>query len=150
MEATSGIADLVGPVLGTLTMEQHIWLPFLLAILSFTLMFVPTLLFDDETMLSPTELNYIPSEVDASEHADGEERPLLRGISNSTSSSSPERPNFVHSTAIIYGITFGSFFLVSLARDSNNFIIPWISWRFDESMARVSVYDIRVCCILLK
>ncbi|KAI0440334.1 major facilitator superfamily domain-containing protein [Xylaria telfairii] len=139
MEATSGLADLVGPVLGTLTMEQHIWLPFLLAILSFALMFVPTLLFGDETMLSPTELNHIQSEVDVSEHTDSEEQPLLRGISNSTSSSNSERSKFIHSTAIIYGITFGSFFLVSLARDSNNFIIPWISWRFDESMARAGL-----------
>ncbi|KAI8951737.1 major facilitator superfamily domain-containing protein [Xylaria longipes] len=139
MEATSGIADLAGPALGTLTMEHHIWLPFLLATLSFTLMFVPTLLLDDETMLSSTELNYIRSGVDSSEHNNNEGQPLLRGISNSTDSSSSERSNFVHSTAAIYGITFGSFFLVSLARDSNNFLIPWISWRFDESMARAGL-----------
>ncbi|KAI1754231.1 major facilitator superfamily domain-containing protein [Xylaria castorea] len=139
MEATSGIADLVGPVLGTLTMEHHIWLPFILATLSFTLMFVPTLLFDDETRLPSTELNYIQSEVDASEHMDSEERPLLRGIINSSDASSSERSSFVHSMVAIYCITFGSFFLVSLARDSNNFLIPWVSWRFDESMARAGL-----------
>ncbi|KAI0481806.1 major facilitator superfamily domain-containing protein [Xylaria cf. heliscus] len=139
MEAISGIADLVGPALGTLTMEHNIWLPFLLATLSFTFMFVPTLLLEDEPMLTSTELNYIQSEVDASEEADSEERPLLRGISNSTYASSSGTSSFVNSTVILYSITFGSFFLVSLARDSNNFLIPWISWRFDESMARAGL-----------
>ncbi|KAI0857414.1 major facilitator superfamily domain-containing protein [Xylaria cubensis] len=139
MEATSGIADLVGPALGTLTMENHIWLPFLLATLSFMLMFVPTILLDNETMLSSTELDSIQSGANAPQQIDSEEQPLLRGISNSSDASGPEWSNFVHSTVAIYSITFGSFFLVSFARDSNNFLIPWISWRFDESMARAGL-----------
>ncbi|KAI1739703.1 major facilitator superfamily domain-containing protein [Xylaria scruposa] len=139
MEATSGIADLVGPVLGTLTMENYIWLPFLLATLSFMLMFVPTILLDDETMVSSTELDCMHSGALSPEHMDSEERPLLRDINNSSDASNTEGSNFVPSTVAIYGITFGSFFLVSLARDSNNFLIPWISWRFDEPMSRAGL-----------
>ncbi|TGJ85661.1 hypothetical protein E0Z10_g3128 [Xylaria hypoxylon] len=135
MEAVSGIADLVGPALGTLTMEDHIWLPFLLATLSFTLMFVPTWLLEDETMHPSMDGNDIHSELEPSQPTDSEEQPLLLSLGDTNYGGDSER-TFIHSTAAIYSITFSSFFLVSLARDSNNFLIPWISWRFKESMAR--------------
>ncbi|KAJ3574103.1 hypothetical protein NPX13_g4481 [Xylaria arbuscula] len=133
MEAISGIADLLGPALGTLTMENHIGIPFLLAIISFTLMFMPTALLQNELALLPIEIDDIRPETEVSRPGDSEERPLLR--SNSADSIDSQRSS-IHSTMIIYVITFGSFFLISLARDSNNFLIPWISWRFNETMAR--------------
>ncbi|KAI0423537.1 major facilitator superfamily domain-containing protein [Xylaria sp. FL1042] len=138
MEAISGIADLIGPALGTLTMENHIWLPFLFATLSFTLMFVPTMLLQDEPTHLSMKMNDIGSEVEDSRPATSEERPLLRRIGNINHAFGSQRST-IRSTIVIYGITFGSFFLVSLARDSNNFLIPWISWRFNESMARAGL-----------
>ncbi|KAI0111105.1 major facilitator superfamily domain-containing protein [Nemania sp. FL0031] len=140
MEAVSGIADLVGPALGALTMEDHIWLPFLLATLSFTLMFVPTFMLSDDPMRSSRAVNRISPEIEASQSIENEEQPLLSdNISVPDYSRNPQRVIFIRSTAVIYGISFGSFFLVSLARDSNNFLIPWISWRFNESMARAGL-----------
>ncbi|KAI1358088.1 major facilitator superfamily domain-containing protein [Xylaria arbuscula] len=136
MEAISGIADLLGPALGTLTMENHIGIPFLLAIISFTLMFMPTALLQNELALLPIEIDDIRPETEVSRPGDSEERPLLR--SNSADSIDSQRSS-IHSTMIIYVITFGSFFLISLARDSNNFLIPWISWRFNETMARAGL-----------
>ncbi|KAI1419203.1 major facilitator superfamily domain-containing protein [Xylaria sp. FL1777] len=136
MEAVSGIADLVGPALGALTMEDHIWLPFLLATLSFALMFVPTLLLEDEPTQHSIEINDIRYEAEDSRPGENEEQPLLRG--SGTYPHGSER-TFIRSTVFIYFVTFGSFFLVSLARDSNNFLIPWISWRFNESMARAGL-----------
>ncbi|KAI1350597.1 major facilitator superfamily domain-containing protein [Xylaria sp. FL0043] len=138
MEAISGIADLIGPALGTLTMENHIWIPFLLATSSFTLMFVPTLLLQNETPYLSIEIDDIRPRVDGPRFATSEEQPLLRSNSNIDNDQSSETSP-IRSTIAIYCITFGSFFLVSLARDSNNFLIPWISWRFDESMARAGL-----------
>ncbi|KAI0521649.1 major facilitator superfamily domain-containing protein [Xylaria bambusicola] len=136
MEAISGIADLIGPALGTLTMENHISIPFLVATLSFALMFVPTILLQHDPLQLSIEIDDIDSEAEVSRPGDSEEQPLLRSISADSNDS--ERP-FIRSTMAIYGITFGSFFLISLARDSNNFLIPWISWRFNESMARAGL-----------
>ncbi|KAI1127256.1 major facilitator superfamily domain-containing protein [Nemania abortiva] len=125
MEAVSSIADLVGPALGAFTMENHIWLPFLLATLSFTLMFVPALLLGDDEVFQSTS---------------SEAQPLLDdNIGAPSYSRDSRRVGFIRSATAIYGISFGSFFLVSLARDSNNFLIPWISWRFHESMARAGL-----------
>ncbi|KAI0873288.1 major facilitator superfamily domain-containing protein [Hypoxylon argillaceum] len=139
MEAVSGIADLVGPALGALTMEHHIWLPFLLATLSFTLMFVPTFLLGDEPMPLPIEVNATYPGFEACRSTDSEEQPLLHDISTSRYPRNSDRVTFIRSTSCIYVISFGSFFLLSLARDSNNFLIPWISWRFNESMARAGL-----------
>lgn len=147
MEAISGIADLIGPALGTLTMEKHIGIPFLLAIISFTLMFMPTVLLQNEPVHLSSEIDDIRSEAEVSRPADSEEQPLLRSLS---ADSNDSQIISIRSTVAIYAITFGSFFLISLARDSNNFLIPWISWRFNESMARVSPYKNQVLCILLK
>ncbi len=141
MEAISGIADLIGPALGTLTMEGHIWVPFLIAIFSFALMFVPAVLLEDEPTRFSIEINDIRSEVEVSRPTDSEEQPLLHGIDPPAPDS---EKTFIRSTAVVYSVAFGSFFLVSLARDSNNFLIPWISWRFNESMARVSLYSRRL------
>lgn len=152
MEAISGIADLLGPALGAVTMEHHIWLPFLLAILSFTAMYIPTLLLEDETVNSSTEINSVHSEGLDCRSTNTEEQPLLHEGSTSGYSQGHEMVAPIRSTGFIYGITFASFFLISLARDSINFLIPWISWRFNESMARVSISTkhIRLHYILLK
>ncbi|KAI0202877.1 major facilitator superfamily domain-containing protein [Astrocystis sublimbata] len=139
MEATSGIADLVGPALGALTMEQHIWMPFLLAISSFTFMLVPALLLEDEAALLHTEVGHIGSEENGTERSSDEEQPLLRGLNDNTNGSRIETSSSVHATHVVYAIVFGSFFLLSMARDSNNFLIPWIAWRFDESMAEAGL-----------
>ncbi|KAI8630194.1 hypothetical protein F5Y19DRAFT_474578 [Xylariaceae sp. FL1651] len=137
MEAMSGIADLIGPALGSLTMEHHIWLPFLLATMSFALMLIPTLLLGDELSYSQIDTEYNDPEVEVAPSTASEEQPLLAGVSTAIHTPASQPTAFIRSSAAIYAITFGSFFLVSLARDSNNFLIPWISWRFNESMARV-------------
>lgn len=143
MEAMSGVADLVGPALGSVTMEIRIWIPFLLAIISFTLMLIPVALIKDDHEICHAEndssrITTVPSE-------ETERRPLMRDDDSLTSESSTE----AHSThtysyfgpkLLIFTVTFGLFFLVSLARDSNNFLIPWVSWRFDETMARVCLF----------
>ncbi|KAK5626751.1 hypothetical protein RRF57_002467 [Xylaria bambusicola] len=136
MEAISGIADLIGPALGTLTMENHIGIPFLVATISFALMFFPTILLQHEPPHLSIEIDDMCSEAEVSRPGDSEEQPLLRSLSASSNDS--ERAS-IRSTVVIYGITFGSFFLISLARDSNTFLIPWISWRFNESMARAGL-----------
>ncbi|KAG5778550.1 hypothetical protein H9Q73_007797 [Fusarium xylarioides] len=41
IEAISGIADLVGPIFGTMTMTIHLGIPFALALVVFSLMFFP-------------------------------------------------------------------------------------------------------------
>lgn len=145
MEAISGIADLVGPALGAFTMEHHIWLPFLLAISSFLVMFIPTFLLEDETVHLSTELNGIHSESLDYQSTSTEEQPLLHGDSSFGLPQGHERVTPMRPSAIICGISFVFFFLVSLARDSNNFLILWISWRFNESMARVSIPSTLLC-----
>ncbi|KAJ8132245.1 hypothetical protein O1611_g1377 [Lasiodiplodia mahajangana] len=105
MEAVSGIADLAGPALGALTMEDHIWLPFLLATLSFTCMFVPTFMLEDEPMASSRAANRNRPEFEASQSTNNEAQPLLRdniGVSNY--SHGPQRATFMQSTAAIYGV----------------------------------------------
>ncbi|KAI1298070.1 major facilitator superfamily domain-containing protein [Xylaria venustula] len=138
MEALSGIADLVGPALGTLTMEHHIWLPFLLATLVFALMFVPTVFLGEQPSHLLTKNNDIRSEAEVSGSADSETQPLLQATAdtNDFQRAGTTSKSFM---AVIYSMTFGSFFLISLARDSTNFLIPWISWRFNESMARAGL-----------
>ncbi|KAK2934042.1 Major facilitator superfamily [Fusarium oxysporum f. sp. vasinfectum] len=41
MEAISGIADLLGPIIGTMTMSIHLGIPFALALVVFSLIFIP-------------------------------------------------------------------------------------------------------------
>ncbi|KAI3584598.1 hypothetical protein IWW34DRAFT_800568 [Fusarium oxysporum f. sp. albedinis] len=41
MEAISGIADLLGPIIGTMTMTIHLGIPFALALVVFSLVFIP-------------------------------------------------------------------------------------------------------------
>ncbi|KAI0975626.1 major facilitator superfamily domain-containing protein [Xylaria arbuscula] len=138
MEAMSGIADLIGPALGALTMGHHIWLPFLLATLAFTLMLVPTLFLGDEPAHFSTENNDIRTETEVSRSAEIETQPLLQAIADTNDSHSTGTA-FKRFMAVIYSMTFGSFFLISMARGSNNFLIPWISWRFNESMAQAGL-----------
>lgn len=141
MEAMSGVADLVGPALGSITMEVHIWIPFLLATISFALMFVPISLIDAQNKGFDTEDDR--STVSRVISDEAERRPLMRDEDALPSESGDGAQDtasghLFSSKLAIYTITFGSFFLISLARDSNNFLVPWVSWRFDESMATVS------------
>lgn len=140
MEAVSGVADLVGPALGSVTMETRIWIPFLLAMIAFSLMFVPVgLVTNDHKLLDTEDTPPRSAEVPSDE---AERRPLIRDDDALPTEASPGAHDS-HASGIfgtrmsLYAIAFGSFFLISLARDSNNFLIPWVSWRFDETMASV-------------
>lgn len=143
MEAISGVADLIGPALGSITMEIRTWIPFLLACISFSLMFVPVGLIKNDNELIHTEDTTATSARVLSDEA--ERRPLIRDEDAllSESSSGTHDTHETHASSIfcfkaaLYAISFGTFFLISLARDSNNFLIPWVSWRFDETMASV-------------
>lgn len=139
MEAVSGIADLVGPVLGALTMEVHIWIPFALATASFVLMFVPVLMLEKDAIQYVGRSESVES---GSESTEAEQQSLLP---EDTNESTPpvmkvlSSFNLLRSPDTIFAATLVSFFLLSFSRDSNSFLIPWASWRFDESMARVSL-----------
>ncbi|KAK2591796.1 hypothetical protein QQS21_010497 [Conoideocrella luteorostrata] len=137
MEATSGIADLVGPLLGSLTMSPNIATPFLIATLLFFLMFFPAMLLTKNH--STVSLNVQPSN---SELPTDESEPLLGDHitdRNDTTDQVPTTNILVRSKYTILATCFGSFFLFYLARDSNNYLIPWVSFRFDETMAKAGL-----------
>lgn len=132
MEAVSGIADLVGPVLGALTMATHIWIPFLIATVAFSLMFTPALYLNN-TVKEGTVPQGDPSSA-------AETQPLLGNDITSDSEADdrvPRPEELLRSKAAILLLSFGSFFLFQVARDSTNYLIPWVALRFNETMARV-------------
>jgi hypothetical protein len=141
MQATSGLADLVGPLLGSWAMSYRIWIPFLLATICFFSMFIPALLIDD---------NY-DDQVEIRDGIDStasEQQSLLHDDDSVSESDDPTETNTRNlppwSKAGIFTTSFVSFFLLCIARDSTNYVIPWVSLRCVDS--RFGIDCCHMCC----
>lgn len=127
-------------------MVKRLWLPFILATVAFSLAFAPAMYLTDEGS-GVSEASLPPSDQGPAHH----HRPLLSGDSirygvfgdafdvstdhafdNALVINRPRQPRFISIISCL-----GCFFLFQLARDSTNFVIPWVSLRFNESMAHV-------------
>lgn len=126
MEAAAGIADLLGPIITAATMTWRLWIPFSLATACFLLMFIPTFLIADYPRRDTPDVLCETEEVVASEET------TLLSIPEF-----PPRRASLRSRISIWATCTGSFLLLYTSRDSINFIIPWASSRFKQSMARV-------------
>ncbi|KAF5613333.1 major facilitator superfamily transporter [Fusarium tjaetaba] len=132
MEAISGIADLLGPIIGTMTMTIHLGIPFAIALVVFCLMFLPASHLRETTVSdmegvgsSPVETESLLSVDSASDCEDTDLEHTARDLL-------PPR-------AVIFSICFICFFFFQVARDSTNYLIPWVSLRFGETMARAGL-----------
>ncbi|KAJ0140513.1 Endo-1,3(4)-beta-glucanase [Fusarium oxysporum f. sp. albedinis] len=132
MEAISGIADLLGPIIGTMTMTIHLGIPFALALVVFSLVFIPASHLRENTV----------SDMEGVRSSLAETESLL----SVDSTSDREETDLEHtardllpSRAVIFSICFICFFFFQVARDSTNYLIPWVSLRFGETMARAGL-----------
>ncbi|KAF5590900.1 major facilitator superfamily transporter [Fusarium pseudoanthophilum] len=132
MEAISGIADLVGPIIGTMTMTIHLGIPFALALVVFSLMFLPASHLRETTVSDMEGVGSSPVETES--------------LLSVNSASDREGPDLEHTArdllpprAIIFSICLICFFFFQVARDSTNYLIPWVSLRFGETMARAGL-----------
>ncbi|KAG5751904.1 hypothetical protein H9Q70_005440 [Fusarium xylarioides] len=132
IEAISGIADLVGPIFGTMTMTIHLGIPFALALVVFSLMFFPASHLRENTV---SDMEGVRSSQDETE-----------SLLSVDSASDREETDSEHTArhllpprAVIFGICFICFFFFQVARDSTNYLIPWVSLRFGETMARAGL-----------
>ncbi|KAH7480152.1 hypothetical protein FOMA001_g7942 [Fusarium oxysporum f. sp. matthiolae] len=132
MEAISGIADLLGPIIGTMTMTIHLGIPFALALVFFSLMFIPASHLRENTV----------SDMEGVRSSLAETESLL----SVDSTSDREETDLEHTArdllpprAVIFSICFICFFFFQVARDSTNYLIPWVSLRFGETMARAGL-----------
>ncbi|EXL97082.1 hypothetical protein FOIG_10767 [Fusarium odoratissimum NRRL 54006] len=132
MEAISGIADLLGPIIGTMTMTIHLGIPFALALVVFSLMFIPASHLRENTV----------SDMEGVRSSLAETESLL----SVDSTSDREETDLEHTArdllpprAVIFSICFICFFFFQVARDSTNYLIPWVSLRFGETMARAGL-----------
>jgi hypothetical protein len=134
MEAVSGIADLLGSGVGVWTMSHQLSIPYLIATISFVWMYIPTIVVAENRGREPLG-------VSATEPGPSEIQPLLQDdndcVDDASHAPSPPPEKFGHSKMIIFAICFGSFFLIYTSRDSLNFVIPWVSYHFEQPMARV-------------
>ncbi|SCV29854.1 uncharacterized protein FFB14_02756 [Fusarium fujikuroi] len=132
MEAISGIADLLGPLIGTMTMTIHLGIPFALALVVFSLMFFPASHLRETTV----------SNMEGVESSQDETGSLLSVDSASNREETDlERTagDLLPSRAVIFSTCFICFFFFQVARDSTNYLIPWVSLRFGETMARAGL-----------
>ncbi|EWY91482.1 hypothetical protein FOYG_08569 [Fusarium oxysporum NRRL 32931] len=132
MEAISGIADLLGPIISTMTMTIHLGIPFALALVVFSLMFIPASHLRENTV----------SDMEGVRSSLAETESLL----SVDSTSDREETDLEHTArdllpprAVIFSICFICFFFFQVARDSTNYLIPWVSLRFGETMARAGL-----------
>ncbi|KAF4502917.1 MFS general substrate transporter [Fusarium agapanthi] len=65
MEAISGIADLLGPIIGTMTMTIHLEIPFALALVVFSLMFFPASYLRENTVSDMEDVGPSPAETES-------------------------------------------------------------------------------------
>jgi hypothetical protein len=131
IEATSGLADIVGPLLGAVTMTVHISIPFIIATVLFSVMYIPALLIRDTAV----KVNSSPGAGDA-----GESEPLLHDADpaapdEDAATQRTTSPTNMFRTKFATGL--GSIFLFYMAKGFINYLIPWVSLRFEETMARV-------------
>ncbi|KAF5635037.1 major facilitator superfamily transporter [Fusarium sp. NRRL 52700] len=132
IEATSGIADLLGPIIGTMTMSVHLGIPFSLALVVFFLMFFPASHLRESTV---GNMEGVASSQDETE-----------SLLSVESAPDREEIDLEHTArdlltpgAVIFSTCFICFFFFQVARDSTNYLIPWVSLRFEETMARAGL-----------
>jgi hypothetical protein len=134
IEATSGLADIVGPLLGAVTMTVHISIPFIIATVLFSVMYIPALLIRDTAV----KVNSNPGAGDA-----GESEPLLHDADlaapdeDAATQRTTSPTNMFRTKFGVFATGLGSIFLFYVAKGFINYLIPWVSLRFDETMARV-------------
>ncbi|KAI1029832.1 hypothetical protein LB503_008111 [Fusarium chuoi] len=132
IEALSGIADLLGPIIGTMTMTINLGIPFAIALVVFSLMFFPASHLRENTVSDMEDVGPLSAETESLLNVDG--------------ASDREETDFEHTArdllpprAVIFSICFICFFFFQAARDSTNYLIPWVSLRFGETMARAGL-----------
>jgi hypothetical protein len=133
-EAVAGTADLLGPIVGSLTMSRQLWIPFLISTICFFMMFIPTFLVAENTgqVSSDPPGGIVQSAVP-------ELQPLINDnpACDGADRQIPHESSLRRSKVGKFAICFVSFFLIYASRDSVNFLIPRVSFRFKHSMARV-------------
>ncbi|KAF5666581.1 hypothetical protein FDENT_12322 [Fusarium denticulatum] len=132
MEAISGIADLLGPIIGTMTMTIHLGIPFALALVVFSLMFFPASHLRENTASDMESVESSQDETESLLSVDSGSDREETGLEHTARDLLPPR-------AVIFGICFICFFFFQAARDSTNYLIPWVSLRFGETMARAGL-----------
>ncbi|KAF5965550.1 major facilitator superfamily transporter [Fusarium coicis] len=132
MEAISGIADLLGPIIGTMTMTIHLGIPFALALVVFSLMFLPASYLRETTVSDMEGVGSSPVETESLLSVDSASDREETHIEHTSRDLLPPR-------AVIFSICFICFFFFQVARDSTNYLIPWVSLRFGETMARAGL-----------
>ncbi|CVL01700.1 uncharacterized protein FMAN_07899 [Fusarium mangiferae] len=132
MEAISGIADLLGPIIGAMTMTIHLGIPFALALVVFSLMFFPTSYIRENTV---SDMQGVGSSEDETESLLSVDSTLNREETDLEHTAGELLP----SRAVMLSICFICFFFFQAARDSTNYLIPWVSLHFGETMARAGL-----------
>ncbi|KAF5628215.1 hypothetical protein F25303_10488 [Fusarium sp. NRRL 25303] len=132
MEAISGIADLLGPIIGTMTMNIHLGIPFALALVVFSLMYFPASHLSENTVSDMEGVGSSQNETESLLSVDSASTREETGLEDSSRDLLPPR-------AIIFSVCFICFFFFQAARDSTNYLIPWVSLRFGETMARAGL-----------
>ncbi|KAI8403728.1 hypothetical protein FOFC_17171 [Fusarium oxysporum] len=132
MEAISGIADLLGPIIGTMTMTIHLGIPFALALVVFSLMFIPASHLRENTVSDMEGVRSSPAETESLLSVDSASDREETDLEHTARDLLPPR-------AVIFSICFICFFFFQVARDSTNYLIPWVSLRFGETMARAGL-----------
>lgn len=130
MEAISGIADLLGPIIGTMTMIIHLEIPFALALVVFSLMFFPASHLRENTVSDMEGVESSQDEAESLISVDGASDREETDLEHTARDLLPPQ-------AVIFSICFICFFFFQVAKDSTNYLIPWVSIRFGETMARV-------------
>lgn len=130
MEAISGIADLLGPIIGTMTMTIHLGIPFALALVVFSLIFIPASHLRENAVSDMEGVRSSPAETESLLSVDSASAREQTDLEHTARDLLPPR-------AVIFSICFICFFFFQVARDSTNYLIPWVSLRFGETMARV-------------
>jgi hypothetical protein len=133
-EAIAGTADLLRPIAGSLTMSRQLRIPVFIATICSLMMFIPTFLVAENTgqVSSDPPGRIVHSAVP-------ELQPLINDNPGCDRADRqiPHESSLRRSKAGIFAICFVSFFLIYASGDSVNFLIPWVSFRFKPSMARV-------------
>lgn len=113
-----------------MTMTINLGIPFAIALVVFSLMFFPASHLRENTVSDMEDVGPLSAETESLLNVDG--------------ASDREETDFEHTArdllpprAVIFSICFICFFFFQAARDSTNYLIPWVSLRFGETMARV-------------
>jgi hypothetical protein len=115
-------------------MAVHISIPFLIATVLFFLMYIPALLVGDSSV-------NVDSSAETGDAAESES--LLHNADpvapdeDAAPEQSASPTNVFRTRFAVFAAGSGPIFLFSLAKDSMNYLTPWVSLRFDETMARV-------------